>query len=106
VLHEPLDLTQFKDGPEARLLNVEGIDNTVPLLQLSVRDNGPGIPTEVLPQIFQPYFTTKGPRQGTGLGLNIVQRLVKESKGALHLQTRVGRGTTFTVYLPASKLPR
>lgn len=104
VLHEPLDLTQFKDGPETRFLNVEGMANAAPLLKLSVRDNGPGIPADVLPRIFQPYFTTKGPRQGTGLGLNIVQRLVKEGKGALHLQTAPGRGTTFTVYLPAARL--
>jgi len=73
-------------------------------LKLSVRNDGPGIPADVLPRIFQPYFTTKGPRQGTGLGLNIVQRLVKEGKGALHLQTAPGRGTTFTVYLPAARL--
>ena len=65
---------------------------------------GPGIPPEILPKIFEPYFTTKGARQGTGLGLNIVQRLIKEAKGALHVRTHVGEGTTFTVYLPAVRL--
>jgi K+-sensing histidine kinase KdpD len=60
------------------------MDNTAPLVKFWVRDTGPGIPPEVLPKIFQPYFTTKGPRQGTGLGLNIVQRLIKEGNGALH----------------------
>jgi signal transduction histidine kinase len=104
VLSEPLDLTAFKDGLETRFLNVESFANLSPLLQVSVRDNGPGVPSEIIPKIFQPYFTTKGPRQGTGLGLNIVQRLIKEAKGALHLQTRVGEGTTFTVYLPAARL--
>ena len=69
-----------------------------------VRDTGPGIPAEVLPKIFQPYFTTKGPRQGTGLGLNIVQRLVKEGNSALHVHTRLGKGSTFTVYLPGASL--
>jgi signal transduction histidine kinase len=58
----------------------------------------------MLPKIFQPYFTTKGPRQGTGLGLNIVHRLIKESHGALHVHTQLGEGTTFTVYLPAATL--
>ncbi len=106
VWHEPLDLTAFKDGPEARFLNVENFDNTAPLLQISVRDNGPGIPAEILPKIFQPYFTTKGPKLGTGLGLNIVQRLVREAKGALHVQTRQGEGTTFTIYLPAARLTK
>ncbi len=100
VLRQPLELTKFKDGEHDRLLNIEGMNNTAPLVKFSVRDNGPGIPPELLPKIFQPYFTTKGPRQGTGLGLNIVQRLIKAGAGALHVHTQIGRGTTFTVYLP------
>jgi two-component system, cell cycle sensor histidine kinase and response regulator CckA len=83
---------------------VENLDNTPPLLMASVHDNGPGIPPEILPKIFQPYFSTKDSRNGTGLGLNIVQRLIKESKGALHVHTRPGEGTTFTLYLPAVPL--
>ena len=106
ILREPLDLTKFKDGPNDRLLNVEGMDNTAPLVKLWVRDTGPGIPPEVLPKIFQPYFTTKGPRQGTGLGLNIVQRLIKEGKGALHVHTQPGEGTTFTIYLLGANLAK
>jgi signal transduction histidine kinase len=106
VLRAPLDLTTFKDGPNDRLLNVEGMDNTAPLVKFFVRDTGSGIPAEVLPKIFQPYFTTKGPREGTGLGLNIVQRLIKEGNGALHCHTKVGEGTTFTVYLPGAELAK
>jgi signal transduction histidine kinase len=106
VLQEPLRLQAFKDSPQDRLLNVEGFNNTAPLVKLRVRDDGPGIPPEVLPKIFQPYFTTKGPRQGTGLGLNIVQRLIKEGNGALHIHTHVGEGTTFTIYLPGAKLAK
>lgn len=106
VLHQALDLTKFKDGPNDRLLNVENMDNAAPLVKLWVRDDGPGIPPEVLPKIFHPYFTTKGPRQGTGLGLNIVQRLVKEASGALHVHTKQGEGTTFTIYVPATPLAK
>jgi signal transduction histidine kinase len=106
VLREPLNLAAFKDSPHDRLLNVESMDNTAPLVKFQVRDNGPGIPAEVLPKIFQPYFTTKGPRQGTGLGLNIVQRLIKEGNGALHVHTRPGEGTTFTIYLPGAELAK
>ena len=106
VLNAQLELTGFKDGPRDRLLNVESMSNTPPLVKFWVRDDGPGIPAEVLPKIFQPYFTTKGPRQGTGLGLSIVQRLIKEANGALHVHTVQGEGTTFTVYLPGAKLAK
>jgi two-component system sensor histidine kinase/response regulator len=99
ILPEPLDLTLFKDGPQERLMNMESFANTAPLVAICVRDTGPGIPAEVLPKIFQPYFTTKGNRQGTGLGLNIVQRLIKEAHGALHVHTESGKGTAITVYL-------
>jgi signal transduction histidine kinase len=106
VLRAPLDLTAFKDGPHDRLLNVESLDNTAPLVKFFVRDSGSGIPPEVLPKIFQPYFTTKGPREGTGLGLNIVQRFIKEGNGALHCHTKPGEGTTFTIYLPGANLAK
>ena len=105
VLDAPLDLAAFKDGLEDRLLNVENFVNSPPLVSLTVRDTGPGIPPEVLPKIFQPYFSTKGGRNGTGLGLNIVQRLIKEAKGALHVHTDLGKGTTFTLYLAGLPLP-
>jgi len=101
----PLDLRTFRDGPEDRLLNVERFENTAPLLAVAVSDDGPGIPPELLPKIFEPYFTTNFDRQGAGLGLAIVQRLIKEANGALHLHTRPGEGTTFTVYLPAFAIP-
>jgi signal transduction histidine kinase len=106
LLPHALDLTAFKDGPQQRLLNVENFDNTAPLLMISVRDTGPGILPEILPKIFHPYFSTKGARHGTGLGLNIVQRLIKEARGALHVHTQVGAGTTFTVYLRAVAVPQ
>jgi two-component system, sensor histidine kinase and response regulator len=104
VLESPLELGRFRDGLQDRFLNVESFENTPPILAVSVKDTGPGIPPDVLPKIFQPYFTTKGARQGTGLGLNIVQRLVREAKGALHVHTHLGAGTTFTAYLPAAWL--
>jgi two-component system, sensor histidine kinase and response regulator len=106
TLHSPLDLQQFKDGPNDRLLNIESMNNTAPLVKFTVQDNGPGISPELLPKIFQPYFTTKGPRQGTGLGLNIVQRLIKEGTGALRVHTEAGAGTVFTIYLPGTKLAK
>lgn len=102
---QPLDLTQFKDSSQTRFLNVEAFNNAPLIVAMTVRDNGPGIPPEVLGKIFEPYFTTKRGSQGTGLGLNIVQRLVRNANGALCLQTKPGEGTTFTVYFPAVRVP-
>ncbi len=98
---QPLDLAVFEDSAEDRFINREGFKNTGPLLAISVQDNGPGIPADVMPKIFEPYFTTQPRSQGTGLGLCIVHRLLKESRGAIHIHSKVGQGTVFTIYLPA-----
>ena len=64
------------------------------------RDNGPGIPPDVLPRILDPFFTTKDVGEGTGLGLSIVHELVERHGGTIEVDTKVGEGTTFTVTLP------
>ena len=101
LLKAPLDAGRFTDGPNQRFVNSEALTNAVPLLALSVKDDGPGIPIDVMPRLFQPYFTTQRDSGGTGLGLCIVHRLLKEARGGLHVQSRPGEGTVFTVYLPA-----
>lgn len=102
VTEQPLNLKQIVDGPTELFLNRESFSNAAPLAAIKVSDNGPGIPAEVLPKIFDPYFTTHAKRSGTGLGLCIVQRLIKLAQGGLHVQSKVGEGTTFTVYLPVN----
>jgi signal transduction histidine kinase len=106
VLSEPLDLAALKEGPQDRFLNLEHFENRGPLLALSVRDTGPGIAPDVLPRIFEPYFTTKAPRHGTGLGLSIVLRLIQAAKGAVHVHTEVGAGTTVTLFLRTVSPPK
>jgi two-component system sensor histidine kinase/response regulator len=96
-----LDLAQFKDTAEDRFINREGFANHAPILAFSVEDDGPGIPGAAMAKLFESQFTTKSPDKGTGLGLSIVKRLVKEAKGAIHLHTKIGEGTTFTVCLQA-----
>jgi signal transduction histidine kinase len=97
-----VDFSNLRDGPQDRVLYGQGFANTPPLLVLTVRDNGDGIPAEILPRIFQPYFTTKAPGKGTGLGLAIVHRLLKEARGCMHVHSESGVGTAFNIYLPAT----
>jgi two-component system, sensor histidine kinase and response regulator len=100
----PLDLDMFIDSPEDRFVNREGFTNIAPLLALSVQDNGPGIAQDVMPKIFDPFFTTQQNAHGTGLGLCIVLRLLKETRGALHAHSKIGQGTVFTVFFSAHGL--
>lgn len=69
-------------------------------LHIQVRDSGIGIPPENLSRIFDPFFTTKGPEKGTGLGLAQVYGIVKQHSGSIGVQSKVGQGTTFNLYLP------
>ncbi|MBI5388566.1 MAG: PAS domain S-box protein [Verrucomicrobia bacterium] len=71
-------------------------------VRCSVADTGKGIPPEVLPRIFEPFFSTKAKGAGTGLGLAIVHQVVSDAGGFIEIETAVGRGTTFHVFLPAA----
>ena len=69
-------------------------------LLLQVEDSGPGIAPEVLARIWEPFFTTKGDDGGTGLGLSTVRGIIDAHEGCIVVDTAVGKGTTFKVYLP------
>ena len=71
-------------------------------VRLCVSDTGSGIPPQVLDRMFDPFFTTKGAGQGTGLGLSLVHAIVADLGGAIDVCTAVGRGTTFTIWLPTA----
>jgi two-component system, cell cycle sensor histidine kinase and response regulator CckA len=70
-------------------------------VKLVVRDTGEGITTADLPHIFEPFYTTKGPGKGTGLGLAQVYGIIKQHDGFIHVRSRAGHGTAFELYLPA-----
>lgn len=71
-----------------------------PYLRLSIGDTGHGIAQDLLKRIFEPYFTTKVKGEGTGMGLAVVHGIVTSHGGAITIQSEVGKGTTFDVYLP------
>ena len=68
---------------------------------ITVKDTGPGIPSDDLPRVFDPFFTTKEPGKGPGLGLHIVREIVRGYGGQVNVESRLGEGAVFTVTLPS-----
>ncbi|NTV37800.1 MAG: response regulator [Anaerolineales bacterium] len=89
------------DGNPAPHIHVSlGRDSDPALLQACVRDNGPGIPPEIQEKIWVSFFTTKGHKGGTGLGLSACMEIVRQNGGRIWLESEVGKGTAFYVVLP------
>lgn len=72
-------------------------------VKVSMSDTGCGIPADIMDQVFDPFFTTKGPGKGSGLGLSMVYGLTKQSDGHISVCSEVGRGTTFSIYIPRTQ---
>jgi signal transduction histidine kinase len=72
-------------------------------LEISIADTGTGIPEETRKKIFDPFFTTKRREEGTGLGLSICEKIVKDLSGRLEVKSELGKGSTFSVLIPALK---
>jgi len=70
---------------------------------LSISDTGAGISSEIIDNIFDPYFTTKEQGKGSGLGLSVIHGIVKSYKGAIEVQSKPGQGTVFNVFLPLTE---
>ncbi|MBE6123893.1 MAG: hypothetical protein E7190_14430 [Erysipelotrichaceae bacterium] len=68
--------------------------------ELQVRDTGSGISRDALERIFEPFYTTKGSRQGTGLGLSVIRNIMHSIGGTIHVDSTPGEGTCFTLYFP------
>ena len=93
---------------EKKKENIAGYEPTVSVktkkvinkVEITVTDNGNGIPQKILDKIFQPFFTTKPTGQGTGLGLSLSYDIVKAHGGELKVETKEGQGTTFSIILP------
>lgn len=86
--------TEFVPGPVAAL------EPKSPQVRVTISDTGVGVSPENLPQLFEPFFTTK--QNGTGLGLPIIQRIVREHQGDISVRSELNQGTTFSILLPAA----
>ena len=73
-----------------------------PCVLIKVKDNGKGIPPDVLPHIFEPFYTTKPVGEGTGLGLSQVYGIIKQHDGYIDAQSTPDQGTTFLAYFPVA----
>ncbi|WP_175171912.1 PAS domain-containing sensor histidine kinase [Achromobacter kerstersii] len=79
------------------------LDLDAPHVAVAVKDTGIGMDDEVAKHIFEPFFSTKGPHENSGLGLSQVQGFAQQSGGDVKVDSRLGQGTTFTLYLPAAE---
>jgi two-component system NtrC family sensor kinase len=86
-------------GKEDRRLSVD-LEGNADELTIHIEDTGVGIPPEVLPHIFEPFFSTKHAESGVGLGLSVVYGIVERHEGRIEVDSQVGRGTIFHVHLP------
>jgi len=93
-------LQALPDGKGTIFLKTRYIKETNSVM-VECRDTGVGIPTEVINDIFKPFFTTKDVGSGTGLGLYISHEIIKKHEGLISVSSKLGKGTTFTIDLPA-----
>ena len=96
-----LHATSLQQSPDYKPLVTVTTKTLGDKIEITVKDNGPGIPDEIKNKIFQPFFTTKPTGQGTGLGLSLSYDIVKAHGGTIEVQSKENEGTEFQIILPA-----
>ena len=91
---------QAMDKKDGKIMVSGFTDNGTIIVRIA--DNGSGIPPDKIEQIFHPFYTTKAPGKGTGLGLFIVKQVVERNKGTISVESQIGVGTTFTLRFPTA----
>jgi signal transduction histidine kinase len=99
ILNAEHAIREVRDRGTLRI-RLEKEDKTV---SATFQDDGPGIPPEILPNIFDPFYTTKRPGRGTGLGLSICKAILREHGGNVEAASGPGGGAVFTVTLPTTE---
>jgi signal transduction histidine kinase len=94
LIHNAL---QAMDNEGALTINLEKKDNCA---RVTIKDSGKGIPEEIQPRIFDPFFTTKKTGEGSGLGLDIVRKIVEKHNGTIHFESQIDQGTAFFISIP------
>ena len=93
-----VDLVEIDSSSEP--ISMGSDSNTGRFIKLIVADTGTGMTEETAKRVFDPFFTTKEIGRGTGMGLSIVHGIINRYQGSIHLDTAIGKGTTFTVFFP------
>jgi two-component system, NtrC family, sensor kinase len=102
LLNNAIDAITERHGCEGGELSIQAGPDTNGRVRIAVRDNGAGISPDNLKKIFAPFFTTKPPGKGTGLGLYVCYGIIEGMGGTMEVQSQRGVGTTFIVHLPGS----
>lgn len=100
LMTNPLDAVEHRPQPRVRVRTAWAASAREPAVELSVEDNGPGIAADLLPHIFEPFFSTKEPNRGTGLGLAISKEIVERHGGTIRVEPAPAGGARFVASLP------
>ncbi len=107
LITNAIDAMEAEDGGtlsvSTRSYRPDGNGDGPAMVEVRITDTGPGILPEHLPRVFDPFFTTKPPGRGTGLGLSICYGIVKDHGGTVHVESRPGEGTRFTLAFPSAQ---
>ena len=96
LISNALDAIEHKEHPKLTISTSEHSET----IEVSVKDNGLGIPQEDLPHLFDPFYSRKSSGKGLGLGLSIAYNIIKDFGGSIHVESQEHQGTTFIVTLP------